>query len=197
MAVVRGTFHARVIFACLWCGFAGAGDDAVFVLSSPTLHDGQPMPQSAYSDSYGCTGGNRSPALSWSHPPANTKSFAIMMFDQDEMGSGSGWWHWIVYDVPASATELPEDAGASNSKALPRGAVQGRTDFGVKRYDGPCPDAGDPPHRYIITLFALNTPKLELPPDATPAMISYQIHRVTLAKASIVAPCANPSSKAK
>jgi Raf kinase inhibitor-like YbhB/YbcL family protein len=173
--------------------FTEAGEAAAFVLRSPSLGPGKSFQDAQVLNGYGCTGGNRSPALSWSRPPAGTKSFAITMYDPDERGSGSGWWHWIVYDLPASATGLPENAGAADGKTLPPGAIQGRTDFGASHYDGPCPDPADPPHSYTITVFALSTAKLDLPPYPTPAMIGYSLHAVTLARSRIVVPYAVPS----
>jgi len=158
-----------------------------FALTSPDFGPDRRIPQSHIFNQYGCTGQNRSPALEWRGAPSGTKSFAITMFDLDERGSPSGWWHWVVYDLPASTSQLPENAGVPNSHDLPRGAVQGRTDMSEDAYHGPCPDKGQPPHRYRITIYALKVDKLPVPPEASGAMVTYTAHDYTLAKASLTA----------
>jgi len=112
----------------------------------------------------GCNGQNISPALNWSNAPAGTKSFAVTAYDPDAP-TGSGWWHWVMYNIPADATGLV--AGAGNGRNAPRGSQEGRTDFGSKGYGGPCPPAGDKPHHYHFTVFALKVDKLDVPGDAT------------------------------
>ena len=106
----------------------------------------------------GCSGGNASPALQWSHVPAGTRSFAITLFDVDEKATPSGWWHWIVYDIPATTRKLEAGAGTERSARLPAGTIQGRSDLGNAAYHGPCPAKGDPPHRYLFTIYALERP---------------------------------------
>src|SRR2546429_5265771 len=103
---------------------------------------------------FGCAGNNQSPHLAWSEAPAGTKSFAITCFDPDAP-TGSGFWHWLVVNIPPNVTELAVDAGNPKAPRLPRGALQTRTDFGTPGYGGPCPPAGDPPHRYLFTGFAV------------------------------------------
>src|SRR3954465_14424129 len=115
----------------------------------------------------GAGGQNVSPQLSWSGAPAGTKSFALTLYDPDAP-TGSGWWHWVVYDIPATATELPQGAG-SGKAPLPAGTVQGKTDFGAAGYGGAGPPPGDKPHRYVFTVYALKVDKLDLPADASPA----------------------------
>jgi Raf kinase inhibitor-like YbhB/YbcL family protein len=126
----------------------------------------------------GCTGQNISPALQWTNPPAGTKSFAVTMYDPDAP-TGSGWWHWVMYNIPANTTSLP--AGAGNGRNAPRGSEQGPTDFGSKGYGGPCPPAGDKPHHYHITVFALKVDKLDIPGSATPAYVGYNLNANKLA----------------
>ncbi|MCK6423247.1 MAG: YbhB/YbcL family Raf kinase inhibitor-like protein [Aquabacterium sp.] len=135
---------------------------------------------------FGCEGRNLSPALKWSGAPQGTKSFALTVYDPDAP-TGSGWWHWVVYNLPADVSELPEGAGAPDGKGLPAGTAQGRTDFGAPGFGGACPPKGDKPHRYIFTLYALKTDKLELPADATAALVGFMIHANQLGKTSFQA----------
>jgi len=146
-----------------------------FSVQSPSLRNGARLPDVHVYKGFGCEGGNRSPALSWSKPPAGTKSFAITMYDPDAP-TGSGWWHWVVYNIPASVVSLPEGAGEEGAKQLPVGAIQGRTDFGTAAYGGACPPSGDKPHRYIITVHALKVERLDVPSDAMPAMIGFMVN---------------------
>lgn len=139
--------------------------------------------QSQIFNGFGCTGGNVSPQLSWTGAPSGTKSFALTVFDPDAP-TGSGWWHWIVVNIPASATQLP--AGASGAK-MPAGAQETRTDFGKPGYGGPCPPAGDPPHHYVFTIYALKVDKLDLDAQASGAMASFMIRQNKLASATITA----------
>jgi len=162
-------------------------DASPFSLASPDFGLKGPIPQAHIFNAYGCTGQNRSPALSWQGTPAGTKSFVITMFDLDEHGSPSGWWHWVVYNLPATTTQLPDNAGSKEDNKLPAGTIQGRTDLGNDAYDGPCPDKGQPPHRYLITLYALSIDKLPVPSEASGALVTYTAHDSTLAKATLTA----------
>ena len=130
----------------------------------------------------GCNGQNISPALEWSGAPAGTKSFAVTMYDPDAP-TGSGWWHWVMYNIPASTTGLV--AGAGNGRNAPSGSAQGATDFGTKGYGGPCPPAGDKPHHYHITVFALKVDKLDVPSNATAAYIGFNLNANKLATARV------------
>lgn len=130
----------------------------------------------------GCAGQNISPALQWSNPPAGTKSFAVTIYDPDAP-TGSGWWHWVMYNIPASTTSLA--AGAGNGRNAPRGSTEGVTDFGTKGYGGPCPPVGDKPHHYHITVFALKVDKLDLPGNATPAYVGFNLNANKLGTARV------------
>ena len=134
---------------------------------------------------FGCSGGNRSPHLAWSGTPAGTKSFAVTCFDPDAP-TGSGFWHWLVVDIPPQVAELPLDAGNPKSTLLPKGALQTRTDFGAAGYGGPCPPAGDHPHRYLFTVFAVGTEALPVKVDTSAAIVGFQLNFNTLAKAAIM-----------
>jgi len=134
---------------------------------------------------FGCAGGNKSPHLAWSGAPTGTKSFAVTCYDPDAP-TGSGFWHWVVINVPSGVTELALDAGNRNAPKLPRGALQTRTDFGAPGYGGPCPPPGDHPHRYLFTVFAVGSESLQAAADTSAAVIGFQLHFNTLAKAAIM-----------
>jgi Raf kinase inhibitor-like YbhB/YbcL family protein len=144
-----------------------------FILTSSDFHDGAALP-----DAQVHALGNISPQLAWSGAPEGTKSFAVTCYDPDAP-TGSGFWHWTVANIPAHVTELA--AGG----ALPSGAVEGRTDFGAPGYGGAAPPAGHGPHRYIFTVFAVDTDKLDVTPDDSGAVFGFNLHFHTLAKASI------------
>ena len=151
-----------------------------------TLHvDGAPqVAKDQVYDRGGCDGANRSPALSWSSPPAGTRSLAITMFDPD--APGHGWWHWIVADLPASLRGLPANAGAAAGRSLPTGAFQGRNDFGEFGYGGPCPPLGDPPHHYVITVWALRSARLPVEHSALDRTIEAALRHDAIASARAV-----------
>jgi len=155
-----------------------------FTLSSPDLASGQ-FANHFVLNGFGCTGDNVSPELAWKNPPAGTQSFALQVYDPDAP-TGSGFWHWAVYNIPATATGLAR--GAGNSPAtLPPGAYGGNTDFmdtGVTgangNYGGPCPPVGDKPHRYIFTLFAVAVPSVQaaggIPATGTAALYGFVLN---------------------
>jgi Raf kinase inhibitor-like YbhB/YbcL family protein len=134
---------------------------------------------------FGCSGGNQSPQLSWSGAPSGTRSYAVTCYDPDAP-TGSGFWHWVVANIPASVTSLPLDAGNPSSGKLPPGTVTVRNDVGTREYVGPCPPAGDHPHRYYFTVFAVGAEALQVNEDTTPAVVGFQLHFNTLDKAEIV-----------
>jgi Raf kinase inhibitor-like YbhB/YbcL family protein len=134
---------------------------------------------------FGCQGNNQSPHLAWSGAPTGTKSFAVTCFDPDAP-TGSGFWHWLVVNIPANVTELDADVGNPKAAKLPQGALQTRTDFGTPGYGGPCPPAGDHPHRYLFTVFAVGTDRLSVTADTSAAVIGFQLHFNTLARAAIM-----------
>ncbi len=164
-------------------GVAAAADGA-FTLTSSDIAPGGKIAEAQVYDSFGCSGRNVSPALSWSHAPAGTKSFALFMYDPDAP-TGSGWWHWVVYNIPATVTALPAGAGDPRKGLLPSGTVQGRTDFGTSGYGGPCPPPGAP-HHYYLRLYALKVAKLDVPAAATAALVGFNVSANTLAKAELL-----------
>jgi Raf kinase inhibitor-like YbhB/YbcL family protein len=162
----------------------GAGAGGKFSLSSPDLAEGRTIAAAQVFNGFGCSGGNISPALSWSNAPAGTRSFALLMHDPDAP-TGSGWWHWVVYNIPASTSSLPAGAGDPQKNLMPAGALQGRTDFGTAGYGGPCPPPGKP-HRYYLRLYALKVGKLDVPADASPALIGFNVNAASLGKAELM-----------
>ncbi|HEV2189184.1 MAG TPA: YbhB/YbcL family Raf kinase inhibitor-like protein [Stellaceae bacterium] len=155
------------------------------MLASTDVKAGAPMAIAQVFNGFGCTGQNVSPALSWSGEPAGTKSFAITVFDPDAP-TGSGWWHWTVFNIPASVHGLPAGAGIDSSKDLPAGAMQGRNDFGFSFYGGPCPPPGAHAHHYEITVYALKVDNLPLDSNTSGAAVGFNLRANTLATAKIV-----------
>jgi Raf kinase inhibitor-like YbhB/YbcL family protein len=159
---------------------------AGFQLSSPVLKDKGKIANEQVFNGFGCTGANVSPELQWQNAPKDTKSFAVTVYDPDAP-TGSGWWHWIIFNIPPSVSKLPANAGKLDSGLAPQGSVQSRTDYGQPGYGGPCPPAGDKPHRYIFTVYALKMDQLPLKEDASGAMAGYYLNQNALAKAKFTA----------
>lgn len=172
-------FQSAALAALLAATPAAAKD---FRVTSPDLSRKEPIAETFVFKGFGCSGENQSPALSWKGAPADTKSFAVMAYDPDAP-TGSGWWHWVVFNLPATTTSLPRGAGSGG--ALPAGSVQSRTDFGKPGYGGPCPPQGDKPHRYVFTVYALKVDKLPLDADASAAMVGFMVRANALDKASV------------
>jgi Raf kinase inhibitor-like YbhB/YbcL family protein len=121
--------------------------------------------------------------LSWTPGPDGTLSYALTCYDPDAP-TGSGWWHWVVFNIPANVTSLPKGFAADDA-TIP-GLVQSRTDFGKPGYGGPCPPPGKP-HHYIFTVYALKVKSLDLDANASGAMVGFYIGMNKLAKAKITA----------
>ena len=132
---------------------------------------------------FGCHGENVSPQLSWENTPEGTKYFAVTMYDPDAP-TGSGCWHWVIFNIPANVNELKSDAGDLSKNIAPEGSVQSMTDFGKPGYGGPCPPPGAP-HEYLITVYALKG-KIDLDKTANPAMVGFYLNQNMIEKASIV-----------
>lgn len=189
------THTARLLapLAALFCTLGTTPGRATdFVLTSPDSRLVASVPEKYTAKAFGCSGGNVSPALSWQGAPAGTKSFVLTLFDPDERSTPSGWWHWVVYDLPPSTDHLSEGAGALGSKALPVGAQQGRSDLGEDAYHGPCPAAGDPPHRYVFTLYALDVAKLPVAAESSGGMVTSVVQDHLLGKAVFIAHYGRP-----
>ena len=155
-----------------------------FTLTSSTL-SGQATITEEF-NGFGCVGENMSPALSWENAPEGTNSFAITMYDPDAP-TGSGWWHWVVFDIPSDVSELVQNAGNPEALLAPTEAIQALTNYGTEGYGGPCPPSGHGIHKYIITVYALKTETLGLDKTTNPAIVGYYLWNNTLAKSSLIA----------
>jgi Raf kinase inhibitor-like YbhB/YbcL family protein len=172
--------HAIALTILAYAGLAGAAH--ALTLTSPDIKAGGKIADEQVFNGWDCTGKNISPELQWSGAPKGTKSFAVSVFDPDAP-TGSGFWHWSVANLPADATGLPKGAGAGTG--LPASAIQVRNDFSAIGYGGPCPPKGKP-HHYQITVYALDTDKIDVDKDASPAVVGFNVHAHTLAKATLV-----------
>lgn len=139
-------------------------------------------------NAFGCSGGNNSPQLSWANAPADTKSFAITMYDPDAP-TGSGFWHWVIVDIPATVNELKQSAGDVKTSIAPAGSLQSNNDAGFSGYLGPCPPEHDAAHRYVITVYALKTNKLGTNVTSSGALTGFMLNQNVLAKASLIVYC--------
>lgn len=154
-----------------------------FTLSSKNL-GGQSTTIEEF-NGFGCEGENQSPQLSWTNPPEGTESFAITMYDPDAP-TGSGWWHWVVFDIPKNVQQLQSNSGNIDLNLMPKGVVQSINDYGFKGFGGPCPPSGHGYHEYKISIFALKSKTLNLDKNTNPAVVGYNIWSNTIAKASLV-----------
>jgi Raf kinase inhibitor-like YbhB/YbcL family protein len=157
-------------------------------LKSGEVSDGGTIKDEQVANVFGCKGGNISPSLSWSGAPSGTKSFAINVYDPDAP-TGSGFWHWVVFNIPASTTSIPKNAGDVKAKLMPEGVIQSRTDYGIDGWGGPCPPQGDKPHHYIFTVYAVDEDKLQFAKDdnVSAAVVGFELHFHSLGKASVTA----------
>lgn len=153
-----------------------------FKVQSSSVLDGH-LQQNQFANVFGCSGKNLSPQLSWSGAPQGTKSFVVTMYDPDAP-TGSGWWHWVLANVPGTVNELKEGADSAGGK-LPAGTLQVRGDTGMPGYLGACPPEGQT-HNYVITVYAMKAEKLELPATVTPAMLGFMVPSGSLAKATLM-----------
>jgi Raf kinase inhibitor-like YbhB/YbcL family protein len=188
----------RSLQALLWAGlasvwvfshpaFAKATPNTIpgFKVSTPQHHGYWPKAQEF--NQFGCTGQNQSPALTWQGVPKGTKSLAVTVYDPDAP-TGSGWWHWLVVNLPPTTTQLA--AGGP----LPAGAIQGRNDYGTADFGGACPPQGDKPHRYILTVWALNVDKLPITEQASGALVGYYVNAHAVGKASATVRYGRPAA---
>jgi Raf kinase inhibitor-like YbhB/YbcL family protein len=161
-----------------------AGPASAFEISSPAIGSDGTIPLKYTADAFGCSGSNVSLPLEWKDVPADAKSLALTMYDPDAP-TGSGFWHWIIANLPATTTALAEGAGEAGSGKLPQGAAQGRNDAGTAAYFGPCPPKGDKPHRYVFTIFALMADKIGIDGNASGAVLGDQLRLNAIDMASV------------
>ncbi len=165
------------------CFFVAHSYTQTFTLANKSV-GGQASNKQVF-NGMGCDGKNMSPQLSWTNAPEETKSFAVTMYDPDAP-TGSGWWHWVVFDIPANISELEEDAGNISKGIAPMSCVQSNTDMGQPGFGGPCPPEGSGFHRYIITVYSLKTEKLGLDKNTNPAMVGFYLSQNVIEKASLI-----------
>ena len=168
----------HIILSALMASGLMAGS---FTLQSNDL-EGQ-LSTSQEFNSFGCSGENKSPQLQWKNVPKGTKSFAMTVYDPDAP-TGSGWWHWLVVNIPKTVTDIQSDASAQGK--LPTGALETMTDYGAARFGGACPPKGDGAHMYIFTVYALDVEKLEVSEKSDSALVGYMINQHVIQKATVV-----------
>lgn len=157
-----------------------------FTVTSTDIGDGQPLGKPHVSGVMGAGGEDRSPQLSWSGAPEGTKSFAVTCYDPDAP-THSGFWHWAVANLPATATELASDAGSVEHPNLPSGAVTLSNDAGMAGYVGAAPPPGHGPHRYIFTVHAVDVDRLDVDSSASPAFLGFNLFSHTLGRGILIA----------
>lgn len=176
----------RILSVLMFLGWVGMAQADDFTLTSPDIQSGASMSKKQEYKGFGCNGDNISPQLRWSGAPKGTKSFAVTVYDPDAP-TGSGWWHWLIFNIPANVHELARGAGNPESGLAPAGSVQSRTDFGTAGYGGPCPPAGHGVHHYRFTVYALDVERLDIPADAPAAMVGFNLNAHKLGAATLEA----------
>ena len=175
----------KLVFLVVMLAFIGSSNaySEEFTLKSDDLR-GQLTEEQVFSG-FGCTGKNISPSLKWINAPHDTKSFAVTVYDPDAP-TGSGWWHWVIVNIPSTISELKKDAGNPQKALAPKGSIQSLTDYGKAGFGGACPPLGDKAHRYIFTVYALNTAALEVDEKTSPALVGFMLNQHAIAKASLI-----------
>ena len=170
--------------AMLLAGAASAGA-AQFAVTSPDIKSGGKIADAQVANGFGCAGGNTSPEVNWSGAPKGAKSFAVRVYDPDAP-TGSGFWHWVAFNIPAGTTSLPKNAGDPTANLTPAGTIQSHNDTGSQGYFGPCPPKGDKPHHYHVQVFAVDVDKLDADDKASPAVVGFNLHFHTLGMAELI-----------
>ena len=172
----------NIFISALAMGLMAVGAHG-FELMSADVSPTKPIAEDFVFNGFGCSGKNISPSLVWTNAPKGSKSFAVLVHDPDAPTGGAGFWHWVVVNLPVSTAGLSQGAGTADGVKLPVGTKQIATDFGTPGWGGPCPPAGKP-HRYIFTVYALKTEKLDLPANATASLTGFMVNANALGKAS-------------
>jgi Raf kinase inhibitor-like YbhB/YbcL family protein len=149
--------------------------NATLSISSKDMRDGKDLNKNQVYNGFGCNGKNKSPRITISNIPQNTKSLAVTVYDPDAP-TGSGWWHMIAYNISPNTTKISGKI---------EGATYGRNDYGTYDFGGACPPVGHGKHHYILTVYALGVEKLDVPKDASAALIGYNINANSIEKSSI------------
>ncbi len=187
---VRGRpWHAAsrcVAVAALMSIPSDAGAKQAFRIVSSDLMPGRSAPLTVAYDRDGCHGRNLSPEIVWRGVPRGTRSMVVTLFDPDERSTGSGWWHWLVYDISPSVRRLERGVGRLSSPKERSPIRHGISDLGERGYHGPCPSVGDAPHRYILTVYAIRKFRLPVPVLATGAMVTTTARSIALGSATMV-----------
>jgi Raf kinase inhibitor-like YbhB/YbcL family protein len=164
-------------------GVGVAAADLPFKLESSAVPQNGTIANDQVFKGFGCTGKNISPPLRWTGAPSGTKSFALTVYDPDAP-TGSGWWHWVVANIPGSCRSLPRGSG-SGQAAMPPGVVQARNDYSRSSFGGAAPPPG-PPHRYIWTVNALKVDLIDVTPDSSGALVGFMVTMNKLASAQLL-----------
>jgi Raf kinase inhibitor-like YbhB/YbcL family protein len=165
--------------------YADLPDVSTFEVLSNDVAHGETIAQPHRSGVFGAGGEDVSPHLRWSGAPEGTQSYAVTIYDPDAP-TASGFWHWAVFNIPAAVSELPTGAGDSSGSGLPEGSVQLKNDGGTVGYVGAAPPAGHGPHHYHVVVHAVDVAHLDLPPDASPAFLGFNLFGHTLGRAMII-----------
>ena len=171
--MTRASFYASLL-AATTLGAPLLADS--FTLSSPDIAEGKQLANDFVFQGFGCDGGNVAPTLAWSGAPEGTQSFAVTVYDPDAP-TGSGWWHWFAFNIPADVTEL---RGGNSVDG-----VQLTNDYGATGFGGACPPPGEV-HRYEFTVHALGT-TLEIDGSVSNALAGFMVNANSLASSTITA----------
>lgn len=174
-----------IILSFLSIIFLAKQSFAAMTITSPDFKEGATIKERNVFNGFGCAGQNISPQIIINDVPKNARSLALTIYDPDAP-TGSGWWHWIVYNMPTyTKTIFSSDKKIAKEAVFGKNAVFGRNDFGTRNYGGPCPPVGSSKHHYILTVYALSVDKLSVPDDASAALIGYNLNANTIEKTSI------------